>query len=169
MAAMQKLIFRCAGMHMQHIGDSDPFEKSTSRPLDFGKWAAHKLEQISGYRLRNGEAVAVGIALDTVYSKLAGMLSEQECKEVLELLEELGFELYVPELSAAAEDDPLPLQVINGLSEFREHLGGQLTIMLLSEIGTGTEVHQIDEKLMAEAISLLRERQTKIAVPAALN
>ena len=52
MAALQEHIFRCAGMHMQHIGDSDPFEKGTSRPLDFGHWEAHKLEQFSGYRLR---------------------------------------------------------------------------------------------------------------------
>lgn len=169
MAAMQELIFRCAEMHVQHIGGRDPFEKGTSRPLDFGHWAAHKLEQLSGYRLRHGEAVAVGIAMDTVYSTLAGMLSERECEHVLELLEELGFDLYVPELSAPTEDDPLTLQVINGLSEFREHLGGRLTIMLLSEIGTGTEVHHIDKRLMTAAVSLLRERQTKNAVPATLT
>ena len=96
-------------------------------------------------------------------------MSEVEYEEVLEPLEELGFELYVPELSAAAEDDPLTLQVINGFSEFREHLGGGLTVMLLSELGTGTEVQHIDKKLTSEAVRILRERQTKFAVPATLN
>ena len=84
---------------------------------------------------------------------------------MLELLEGLGFELYVPELSAAAEDAPLTLQVINGFSEFREHLGGGLTVLLLSELGTGTEVHNIHEKLTTEAVRILRERQTKSLCP----
>jgi 3-dehydroquinate synthase len=159
LAAMQQLIFRCAEMHVQHIGGRDPFEKGTSRPLDFGHWAAHKLEQLTDFRLRHGEAVAIGIALDTAYSMLAGMLSERECQDVLELLSELGFELYVPELSGVADDPEQTLQVIKGLTEFREHLGGQLTIMLLNKIGTGVEVHHMDEGLVSEAVKLLQKWQ----------
>src|SRR5213075_808681 len=59
--AMQRLIFRCAELHVNHIATSgDPFEFGSSRPLDFGHWAAHKLEQLSEYKLRHGEAVAIG-------------------------------------------------------------------------------------------------------------
>jgi len=48
--------------------------------------------------------------------------------------------------------------VLQGLREFREHLGGELTITLLSDIGIGVEVHEIDEAMMLEAIGWLKDR-----------
>ena len=73
--AMQQVIQRCAALHLEHIATAgDPFEQGSSRPLDFGHWAAHRLELLSGFELGHGEAVAVGIALDTTYSYLAGLL-----------------------------------------------------------------------------------------------
>lgn len=156
MDAMQQLIHRCAELHVEHIGGADPFEFGSSRPLDFGHWAAHKLEQISNYRLRHGEAVAIGIALDVVYAQLAGMISKAECADVLELLQELGFDLFAPEL--AQQEQTGQLSILKGLTEFREHLGGQLTIMLLNKIGAGVEVHQIDAALVQQAVKTLQQK-----------
>ena len=45
-----------------------------------------------------------------------------------------------------------------GLREFREHLGGELTVTLLIDLGVGDEVHEIDEAVMAACIDWLRER-----------
>ncbi len=158
--AMQQLIHRCAEMHVDHIGGADPFESGSSRPLDFGHWAAHKLEQLTNYDLRHGEAVAIGMALDVTYSYLKGMLSEAEYEDILELLEDLGFALYVPELSQT-EAGTEQLSVWKGLQEFREHLGGQLTIMLLTRIGAGVEVHHMEEPLVLEAVNLLQKRHQR--------
>lgn len=155
MEAMQRQIYRCAELHVEHIGGLDPFELGSSRPLDFGHWAAHKLEQLSRYSLRHGEAVAIGIALDVVYSRLCGMITEAEQDDVLALLQELGFKLYTPELTKREANGQLA--VVQGLHEFREHLGGELTIMLLRHLGQGEEVHHIDEALVQEAINLLQE------------
>ncbi len=157
MATMQQLIHRCAELHVEHIGGLDPFEMGSSRPLDFGHWAAHKLEQLTKYSLRHGEAVAIGIALDVTYSWLQGMINAPEHDEILALLQELGFNLFVPELVQQGEDGQL--SVIRGLTEFREHLGGQLTIMLLSRIGTGVEVHHMNPELVEQAIRFLQKKQ----------
>jgi len=149
--SMTELIYRCAQMHLDHIASGDPFETGSSRPLDFGHWAAHKLEHLSDYKIRHGEAVAIGIALDTTYSFLAGMISENELNRVLDLIIKLGFDLYVPELSGDA--------LLRGLNEFREHLGGELTIMLLDKIGNGVEVHQMDPALIFKAVEKLNQLQ----------
>lgn len=156
---MHRLIYRCAELHLQHIAaGGDPFEQGTSRPLDFGHWAAHKLEQLSDYRIRHGEAVAIGIALDTTYSCLAGYLPEAEGQRVLNVLTAVGFHLYVPDLSEALEQPGAPRHFLNGLEEFREHLGGELTIMLLKQpIGQGFEVHHIDRARMRDAIIRLKQ------------
>ena len=148
MPPMEDLIYRCAALHLEHIGGQDPFEMGSSRPLDFGHWAAHKLEYLTDFEIRHGEAVAIGIALDSTYSWLKGMLNEAELKRIIDLIGVLGFKLYVPELSGES--------LLKGLEEFREHLGGELTIMLLEGIGKGVEVHEMDEELILQSVDKLK-------------
>ena len=145
------MIRRCAELHLRHIATSgDPFELGSARPLDFGHWAAHKLEELSENALRHGEAVAIGLALDAVYSQRSGRLGEEQLHRVLALLEDLGFDLSHESLAR--------LDVERGLADFREHLGGELCITLLADIGCGVEVHEIDVEVMRKAIEFLRSR-----------
>ncbi|MEH1883661.1 3-dehydroquinate synthase [Nostoc sp.] len=158
MAPMQQLIYRCAQLHLEHIANSgDPFEMGSSRPLDFGHWAAHKLEHLTNYRLRHGEAVAIGIALDSTYSYLIGLLDCSEWQRILNTLSALGFTLYVPELAEKLSQVEHPDCLFRGLTEFREHLGGELTLTLLKSIGKAIEVHEVNLLVYRQAISLLRE------------
>jgi 3-dehydroquinate synthase len=154
--AMKRLIYRSAELHLNHIASGgDPFETGSARPLDFGHWAAHKLEQLSDFQISHGEAVAIGIALDVIYSRQTGLLDAQSAGRILNLLEQLGFELFANELLNIGSDGNL--QILGGLSEFREHLGGELTITLLKEIGRGAEVHEMNLPKVIEAIHELQE------------
>jgi len=153
MVPMEELIYRCAKMHMDHIAGGDPFESGSSRPLDFGHWAAHKLEQLTDYKLRHGEAVAIGISLDATYSYLKGLLSLEALHRIIALFKTLNFQIHIPELSKE--------NLVKGLEEFREHLGGKLTIMLLKDIGYGMEVHQMDANLIYKATEKLKEFQAE--------
>jgi 3-dehydroquinate synthase len=154
--ATAALVQHCAELHLDHIAASgDPFELGSARPLDFGHWVAHKLESLSAHRLRHGEAVAIGIAVDTVYSAASGLLDPEAVEPVLGLLETLGLRLWAPELEGVRNGRP---EVLDGLAEFREHLGGELTITLLKRIGEGVEVHEMDEGLILHALAELRAR-----------
>ncbi|MBE9006101.1 3-dehydroquinate synthase [Fortiea sp. LEGE XX443] len=169
MDSMQQMIYHCAQLHLEHIATSgDPFEMGSSRPLDFGHWAAHKLEQLTDYKLRHGEAVAIGIALDTTYSYLLKMLSHSEWQLILKTLVELGFKLYVPEITKQSSPENLPC-LFQGLNEFREHLGGELTLTLLQKIGKGIEIHEVDLSLYKQAISLLRESEKQQQMLVTIN
>ena len=155
--AINALIRRSAGLHIRHISETgDPFEFGSARPLDFGHWAAHKLEQLSDFRIGHGEAVAIGLALDLIYSRNAGYLTTSHAERVLALLTKLRFALFVPEL--LQKNDAGDLIVLAGLSEFQQHLGGQLSITLLRGIGEKFEVHEISKEGMRAAIEELRER-----------
>ena len=159
-AAMKKLIRRCAELHLEHIADGgDPFENGSARPLDFGHWAAHKLEQLSHFQISHGDAVAIGIALDVIYSREIGLLNPAAAARILNLLEKLGFKLFANEL-LNADNANLPT-LLSGLEEFREHLGGELTITLLNEIGRGIEVHEMTPRIIALAVAELRTRAGK--------
>jgi 3-dehydroquinate synthase len=155
--AGQRMIRRCAELHLAHIAQGgDPFELGSSRPLDFGHWSAHKLERLSEHRLRHGEAVAIGTALDTTYSYLTGLLAEPEWRRILELLLALGLPIYARELGSNLEEGN-PRCILHGLAEFREHLGGNLTITLLRSVGKALDVHEIDRATMIRSIEMLGE------------
>jgi 3-dehydroquinate synthase len=152
--AMETMIFRCAEMHLQHItSGGDPFECGSSRPLDFGHWSAHKLEELSAGELKHGEAVAIGIAIDAMYSHHIGLLGDLDLHRIFTLLDDLGFTLYHPALSW--------LDVPGALADFQEHLGGELSIPLLASIGTKTDAHAIDIALMQRCVSELSNRNLK--------
>lgn len=146
---LEEVIVRCAGLHLAHIGGGgDPFERGSQRPLDFGHWSAHRLEEISQGRLRHGEAVAIGVALDSLYSFRCGMLTQSEWHAIYALLTDIGFTL-----NDVGFDR---LDVAKALNDFREHLGGDLCITMLRGIGKGVEVDSIDVPLMNRCIEELR-------------
>lgn len=145
--AATPVIRRSAQLHFEHIAlGGDPFELSAARPLDFGHWSAHKLEQMTGYELSHGHAVAIGVAIDAIYSEKTGALESAE--PILDCLRRLGFTLTHPALADADT-------ILEGLEEFREHLGGRLTVSMLRAIGEGFDIHEIDENAMREAITAL--------------
>jgi 3-dehydroquinate synthase len=157
--AMAHMIRRCAELHMHQIAHGgDPFESGSARPLDYGHWSAHKLEALTSHEIRHGEAVAIGLALDTRYSVQVGMLAPGGDERVYKLLKKLGFYLWHPAMETRDEEGRLLL--LRGIEEFREHLGGELTITLLRDLGKGEEVHHMDTSEILHAMTWLRRRET---------
>ncbi len=133
-------------MHLDHITQGgDPYEALEARPLDYGHWSAHKMEVMSGFALRHGEAVAIGVAIDTVYSSLVHGLDPSVPEKVLKCLTDLGFTLTDGSLTDVET-------LFCGLEEFRQHLGGRLTLTMLRNIGDAIDVHQVQRDKMVEAI-----------------
>jgi 3-dehydroquinate synthase len=148
---LEAMIARCAELHLEHIcSGGDPFELGSARPLDFGHWSAHKLEELSRGELRHGEAVAIGVAIDSVYSQQLGLIGEIDLFEILSTLEALGFQLHHPTLSQ--------LDVEEALLDFREHLGGDLCLTLIGGIGNRIERRDIDLDVMKKCVDVVARR-----------
>lgn len=151
-SAAWSVLEQSAKWHLQHItAGGDPFEMLEARPLDYGHWSAHKLETMTDFDLRHGEAVAIGVAVDTVYSSLAHGLSKSDADRVLDCLSGLGLLIDHPSLQRRDE-------LFHGLEEFRQHLGGRLTVTMLDGIGQPINVHSIDHDLMRRAMDHVRDR-----------
>jgi 3-dehydroquinate synthase len=152
----EECIKRSALLHARHIAlGGDPFETGSSRPLDFGHWAAHKMEALTNYELSHAEAVAVGLALDTIYSQKIGFLNKENAERIIKVLINLGLKTYHPALDWA--DSKGNRRVLAGLDEFREHLGGELTVLLLADLGKGVDVHEFNTSILEQSIEQLRE------------
>ena len=154
---LEEAVQRSAIHHARHISQGgDPFELGSSRPLDYGHWAAHKLEQLTDFELSHGEAVSVGVALDTLYAAKIGLLKTLDAERVLKLIE--GLELPIWHEALELRDSKRRRRVFNGLEEFREHLGGELTVLLLKETGVGVDGHESDEAIWESCAEELKIR-----------
>jgi 3-dehydroquinate synthase len=154
---LDRLIKNCAELHMRQIRlGGDPFEAGSARPLDFGHWSAHKLEQLTRNEVNHGEAVAIGIALDTRYSVMTGLLPKGQDERVFGVLKRLGFTLWYDALRQQNAKGQLSL--LQGLADFQEHLGGELTITLLTDIGRGIELHEMNAELVGRCIDWLQQQ-----------
>lgn len=154
---LEYAVRRCAELHLQHIASGgDPFERGSKRPLDYGHWAAHKLETLSQHELRHGEAVAIGMALDAAYAATQGLLPEAARDRLCALLDALGLPTFHPKLSEQIHGKSV---ILDGLREFQEHLGGALSVTLLTAIGSSVEARDMDRVVVASSIAWLAARQ----------
>ncbi|QDT03750.1 3-dehydroquinate synthase [Rubripirellula lacrimiformis] len=151
-ATTQKAIHQSCLSHLDHITEGgDPFEMLEARPLDFGHWSAHRLEPLTQYSLRHGEAVAIGVAIDCLYSVKKHGFPAADADRVIHCLTTMGMKLW--------HDSIHPIdRLLQGLEEFRQHLGGRLTITMLKAVGEPINVHEIDSDAMREAIETLASR-----------
>lgn len=159
--AMAEATRRCAALHLDHIcTNGDPFEMGAARPLDFGHWAAHKLESMSNYAIHHGEAVAAGVALDTLYAARMGYISDTDAEYVISGMAASGLRLWYDELERRLGDGRL--EILAGLDDFREHLGGELCVTLPDGLGRRLEVHAMEEPGIEHAVAGLRERAATV-------
>jgi 3-dehydroquinate synthase len=134
--------------HLEQI-KTDPYESEIARPLDFGHQWGHRIEILSDHALNHGEAVAIGMAIDSTISYHRGYISENDLKRILKTISNCKLPTYNKNLDA---EDLYP-----GLEDFRKHLGGELTITLLESIGTLKDVHSLEKAELKKAIDYLSE------------
>jgi 3-dehydroquinate synthase len=141
---------RCAQLHRAHIlQGGDPFELGSARPLDHGHWAAHRLEALSAWNVPHGQAVAVGLALDAHVAREMGVLPSDDCDRIVAVLRALGLPVFHPLL------EPVE-RLMEGLEQFRQHLGGALRVPLIEAPGRFREVDRVPAAAVAAALRALR-------------
>ena len=157
-AAMESLIVRTAELHLEHIRTSgDAFEMGTARPLDFGHWLAHWLEIATAHELSHGQAVSIGLAVDAGSAVQLELITPEQWLQLLAGLLDAGLPIVHPLLTQHNEDGQLSM--VQGLEQFREHLGGLLNITLPCGIGNSVEVHTVESAGLERVVYQLMEMQ----------
>jgi len=160
--AMERLVRRSATLHLDHIREGgDPFEAGSGRPLDFGHWAGHRLEDMTEYELRHGEAVAIGIAVDMHCAAELGLISLEDFEYVCAAMERCGLVLWHDAL--ASRNDDGALEVLKGLQQFREHLGGELTLAMPDGLGRKKDINELPAESVERAVAALKKRAKECA------
>lgn len=151
---LETIIKKCAVLHLDHIRENgDPFEFGSARPLDFGHWSAHKIESMSGYTLGHGQAVSIGMAIDLFYAMEKGYIEKAAFDRCLTAMSACGLPIWHEMLHRRQPDGSL--LIMEGLEQFREHLGGALSFTVPDGIGQLAQLHEMDENVIPRALETL--------------
>jgi 3-dehydroquinate synthase len=92
---VSRIIARAVGLKGAVVS-RDEHEKGLRKALNAGHTIGHALEVASGYRLRHGEAVSIGLAAESVFAREMGLLRPEDCARVIRLLRQLGLPVTIP-------------------------------------------------------------------------
>lgn len=150
-AELRHVVHRCVEAKLRLLG-SNAFERDLARALNLGHTVAHPLEDLSGFRIRHGTAVAIGIAVACHISHTRGLLADRPYGRILAVIGRLG--LPVMDL------DIVPDALIGRVQQLRLQRGGaSLHYVLPTGIGTTTFTDTVTPAELAAAIADLRALQ----------
>jgi 3-dehydroquinate synthase len=141
-----------ARLHWESAAEGESFDPSRPAPLDFGRWAALRLEAEAGGGLLHGEAAAVGASVDLLLSVLLMGMPPEAARAALELIAGFGLPLWHDVLGQADSEGAPAL--LSALAEFS--LAGGSSVPLLRAPGRPESCIAVNAEAVAAAIEALR-------------
>ena len=92
MENLDYLIEKCCRIKAE-IVEKDEEDKGLRNILNYGHKVGHAIEKLSDYRINHGEALAIGLVLE---SKITNSLSKEEAGRIRNLLNDLGLSTNLP-------------------------------------------------------------------------
>lgn len=117
----------------------DPFEQGFRAALNLGHTVGHAVEWVSGFQLRHGEAVAIGMVSEARIAERMGLASRGLADEIADCLRGVGLPTEIPpELDRAA--------ILRTMQVDKKKAGGKVKFALpvrIGEVQVGVEVNDV--------------------------
>lgn len=111
------------------IVEEDEKENGKRRLLNFGHTIGHALEALSNYSLSHGEAVAIGILVESYLSMELGYLNQNSFERIKQIFIQYGLPLELPSRYSVEN-------ILNTLSLDKKSLKGKPRFVIINEIGS---------------------------------
>ena len=93
---LEEVVKRAMAVKIKVI-EEDPYEKGIRAALNLGHTVGHAVELVSRFKLRHGEAIAIGMVAEAKYSARVGLAGVGLVEAVTESLKALGLPIHIPE------------------------------------------------------------------------
>ena len=128
------------------IIQEDPFEQGRRAALNLGHTIGHALEVASGYRLRHGEAVAMGLVAEARLAEGLGLAEKGLADTIAGALRALGLPTEVPSgLDREA--------IIKGMEVDKKRARGEVLFSLPARVGEVQVGVSVDDKIVAKSLA----------------
>ena len=128
------------------VVQEDPFEQGRRAALNLGHTFGHAYETLSGYRLRHGEGVSIGLVAATRLAARLALCDPALPARVENLLERLGLPVQAPGFA--------PQQVLAAMGADKKRIGGRLRFVLPRALGA---VELMDDVPTEAVLAVLAE------------
>jgi len=130
------------------VVEEDPYERGRRAVLNLGHTFAHGLELVSGYHLRHGEAVAIGMIVACLLAEQIGLCSTGLVSRVENVLVALGLPTRYKELS--------PADVWQAMATDKKRRGKRLRYVLPRNIGDVIVTSKVTKEQALRALEEVR-------------
>jgi len=130
------------------LAQKDPFDESNyHKGLSYGHTFANVLEGMSGFKLRHGEAVALGMKFSAIVSRNVGIMSKNIFNEQNDIIKEAGLPTVMPK--SLNKKTILELFKKDKISD-----NGEINLVVLEKFGKFSIKKNIDHKIIKKALEL---------------
>jgi 3-dehydroquinate synthase len=133
-SAIDEVIRRAVQVKIEVV-QADPFEQNIRAHLNLGHTFAHALEQVSGYGIPHGEAVAMGLAAALRLSVRLRLCDSALMEGVESLLRDVGLPTRTPPMDAEL--------VYAAMATDKKWRGGHSRFILLRQVGQPVIVEDV--------------------------
>jgi len=140
---LEELVYRAAMIKAKVI-EQDEKDLGLRNILNYGHTIGHAIETISRYKLKHGEAVAIGMLAAGRISNKMGMLSNNELYRMKKLIEKVGLITKLPDIDIS--------QIMNAMKHDKKVLAGKIRFILLNSIGKAVMSDVVPVSLVKEVL-----------------
>jgi len=121
------LVSRAMAVKVKVI-EQDPYEQGLRAALNLGHTVGHGIELVSGFQLKHGEAVAIGMVVEARMSEKIGLAHSGLADEIAAVLQAVGLPTEIP-------DDLNPADVAAAMKRDKKKAKGVVKFALPAAIG----------------------------------
>ena len=126
------------------VVQQDPFEKGLRAVLNLGHTTGHALEKLSGYTMRHGDAVAIGMVVATRIAQAQGRTSSALCERLEAALDHLGLPVMCP---------PWPVEgILAAMKHDKKRRGNRLRWILPRDVGEVVIADDVPEEIVRSVL-----------------
>lgn len=93
---LEEVVKRAMAVKIKVI-EEDPYEKGIRAALNLGHTVGHAVELVSKFKLRHGEAIAIGTVAEAKYAARVGLAGDGLVEAVTESFKSLGLPIQIPD------------------------------------------------------------------------
>ena len=142
--ALEECVFRSARIKAAVVS-RDERDSGLRNILNFGHTVGHAVETVSGFKVKHGEAVAIGMATAARISVRLGLLRKAEQERISGIIHGAGLPTSMPELD--------PDRLIEAMGHDKKIVDGKLRFVLPRTIGRVVVSDKVPETLVREVLA----------------
>jgi 3-dehydroquinate synthase len=143
-AVLEEIVSRNVQLKAKVVAE-DEKESGLRAILNFGHTVGHAVEAVSGFALKHGQAVAIGMVAEAKISHRVGRMKENDVVRLKKVIEKAGLPVEIPSLDIN--------EVMTAMRHDKKITGSKIRFVLLNTIGDADITDDVSPSLVEEVLT----------------